>query len=81
MGSLTLTPAFDPATTAYTATATTATSKVSYTTEDPDSNVSVKLGGVVQTSATVTWADGENVLTLDVTNGGTSKTYTVTVTH
>lgn len=80
MGSLTLTPAFDPATISYTATTTNATNKVTYATKDPDTVVTIKLGGVEQESPTITWEEGDNVLTLVCVNGGTSKTYTVTVT-
>ena len=53
---------------------------MTYTTEDPDTVVTIKLGGVEQESATIEWAEGENALTLVCVNGGTSKTYTVTVT-
>ena len=42
--------------------------------------MTIKLDGVEQESATIEWAEGENALTLVCVNGGTSKTYTVTVT-
>ena len=46
---------------------------------DEDATVALKLGGET-VSSPVSWADGENVLTVEVTNGTVTKTYTVTVT-
>ena len=73
LGSLTLTPEFDPGVTEYTASTSNATP------EDSSAAVTLKLGGTAVTSP-VTWASGENTLTAEVTNGDVSKTYTVTVT-
>ena len=53
---------------------------MTYATEDPDTVVTIKLGGVAQENPTITWEEGDNALTLVCVNGGTSKTYTVTVT-
>ena len=77
LGSLTLTPEFDPGVTEYTASTSNAT--VTATPEDSSAAVTLKLGGTAVTSP-VTWASGENTLTAEVTNGDVSKTYTVTVT-
>jgi len=65
--------------TSYTAATTNATNAVTATPEDEDATVAIKLGGTSVTSP-VTWQSGENVLTVDVTNGTSTKTYTVTVT-
>lgn len=79
LGSLTLTPEFDPGVIEYTASTSNATTAVTATPEDSSAAVTLKLGGAAVTSP-VTWASGENTLTAEVTNGDVSKTYTVTVT-
>ena len=79
LGSLTLTPEFDPGVIEYTASTSNATTAVTATPEDSSAAVTLKLGGAAVTSP-VTWASGENTLTVEVTNGDVSKTYTVTVT-
>lgn len=79
LGSLTLTPEFDPGVTEYTASTSNTTTAVTATPEDSSAAVTLKLGGTAVTSP-VTWASGENTLTAEVTNGDVSKTYTVTVT-
>lgn len=79
LGSLTLTPEFDPDVTEYAASTSNATTAVTATPEDDNATVVLKLGGTTVTSP-VTWASGENTLTAEVTNGAASKIYTVTVT-
>lgn len=79
IGSLTLTPEFNPGVTSYTASTSNATNAVTATPEDAAASVAVKLNGE-ETASPVTWATGENVLSLEVTNGDAKKTYTVTVT-
>lgn len=80
LGSLTLDPTFDGDVTEYATTTTNATNTLSYAAESETAEVTVKLGGVEQESSTITWATGENTLTLEVVDGTKSKTYTVTVT-
>ena len=85
LSGVTLAPAFDPATTDYTAdvgndvTQTT----VSPTTNDDGATYAVKLGGVTDADGVIALSVGENVITVEVTaeDGSTVKTYTVTVTR
>ena len=81
VGALTLSPSFDADVTSYTASTTNSTNTVTATAADAD-NATVKLylGDTEQASTTITWAAGENALKVVVTNGGETKTYTVTVT-
>lgn len=83
IGALTLSSAFDPDTTSYTATTTNASNVVNAIPADADAEIEVKLGSnVVPNGSPVTWAAGSNSLTVKVTaaDGSTTKTYTVTVT-
>lgn len=81
IGSLTLTPAFDADTLAYSADTTNASNKVSVTTKDPDASVQIMNGATeVSNGGNATWAEGTNTLTIMVTNGNVEKTYTVRVT-
>lgn len=81
----TLTPTFDPATTAYSATVPNATSSITVTVTTENSNVEVTIDGdtvipgdgVKEISLTV----GENPVEIVVTDGTDSVTYTVTVTR
>ena len=81
LGSNTLTPAFDPNVTSYSANITTATTSVTATAEDSNATVTKKLNGSVVSGNTVTWTENTDVLTIEVANGGQTKTYTVNVTH
>ncbi len=81
IGALTLTPAFDSATTSYTVTTSNATNAVSATATDPDAGVVITVNGdSVTDGSSVTWEDGTNAVVVTVSNGGSNKTYTVTVT-
>ena len=81
LGGLTLTPAFSKTTTAYTATTTDATNTITATATDSGATVAIRNGAVAVTSGSAaTWSDGENVVTVIVTNDGAAKTYTITVT-
>lgn len=87
IGALTLSPAFDSETLAYTVTTTDATNKVTATTDDPSAVIEIVLTnseeeeGVTVTNGTAaTWASGENVLTITVTDGASETVYVVTVT-
>lgn len=88
LGALTLSPAFDSATTSYTATTTNAKNTivaipanagatVEITHEDAEENANEISNGAV-----ATWGSGANTLTIHVTaeDGTTTKDYTVTVT-
>lgn len=81
IGALTLTPAFDSATTSYAVTTSNATNTVSATATDPDAGVVITVNGdSVTDGSSVTWEDGTNAVVVTVSNGGSNKTYTVTVT-
>lgn len=84
LGTLTLTPAFDPDVTAYTATTENATNKLNVTAEE-GAEITVKLGDTpvnagLDDNYTITWATGENVVTVTVSDGTDSTDYTITVT-
>lgn len=81
LGSLVLSPTFDPNVYAYTTSSTNATDTLSYTTEDASATVVTKLNGTAFTGSTVTWSVSTDTLTLEVTAGHITKTYTITCTH
>lgn len=86
IGNKALTPAFDSATTSYTAATTDATNTVTAVPADAAASVIVELNGaVVPNGSAVAWSSansGVNTLAVTVTaeDGTTQKTYTVTVT-
>ncbi len=81
IGALTLTPAFDADTTAYTATTTNATNTVTAAAEDAEATVMITVNGSVHTNGqAATWQTGENTVSIVVTKGTATKTYTVMVT-
>jgi hypothetical protein len=65
----------------YTASTTNATNTISATPKDGEATVEI-LNGVtpVANGAATTWSEGENVVTINVTSGDETETYTVTVT-
>lgn len=76
-----MSPTFDAETTAYTATTTNATNKITATAQDPDAVITITVGDTaVENGGTATWSAGENTVTVVVKNGTAEKTYTVTVT-
>lgn len=76
-----LTPTFSGSVTAYTATTSNASNKVTATPTDDDATVEILLGETEIENATNTaWEAGENTLTITVTNGTSETVYTVTVT-
>ena len=80
IGSVSLTPAFSPSTTSYTATTSNATNTVTATGAD-GVTVAIKVNGTTITSgSSATWNTGSNTLTVTATKGTSSKVYTVTVT-
>lgn len=81
VGALTLMPKFDPSVTAYTATTTNATNKITATPASDGATVAIRNGSTaVANGGNATWADGENTLTVDVAYGNSAMTYTVRVT-
>lgn len=83
IGGKDLTPAFDPATTAYTANTTNSTNTIIATPADAGCEVGVAVNGeAVANGTAAVWNDGENTVTVTVTapDGVTTKAYTVTVT-
>ena len=84
IGSLSLTPSFDPDVTAYTAATTNATNKVTAVAADDTATIEIKLGETeVTNGSNASWSVGENTLTIKVRDGRgptLEKTYTVTVT-
>jgi len=70
--------------TAYTATTTNASNKVTATAADDTATIEIKNGTTeVANGSNASWSTGENVLTIKVTDGTgptLEKTYTVTVT-
>ena len=81
IGSLTLTPAFDADTTAYTASTTNATNTITAVAADAEAEVAITVNGNAHTSGqATTWETGDNIVRIVVTNGNATKAYTVTVT-
>lgn len=81
IGNLTLTPAFDPDVTTYTAATTAASNKVTAKAKFVDTTLLIKNGSTdIGNGGTATWSAGENTVTVKVTNDSVEKTYTVTVT-
>ena len=81
IGALSLTPAFDPDVTEYTATTTNATNTITATPEDDEAEVSILNGETpVTNGSAATWQEGANTVAITVTNGEAEQVYTVTVT-
>lgn len=81
IGSISLTPAFSQAVTIYLASTTNTTNVVTATSAAEGATVAITLNGSAHTSGqSATWASGLNEVKITVTNGETSKVYTVIVT-
>ncbi|KXS45594.1 MAG: major capsid protein [Candidatus Frackibacter sp. T328-2] len=81
LGSLTLSPSFDPATTDYTASTTDASNNIKAVAESEDATIAIAVDGTSHENDTAySWSAGENVVTITVTNESEAKVYTVTVT-
>ena len=81
IGSLTLTPAFNADTIAYTASTTNATNTITAVAADAEAEVAITVNGTAHTSGqAATWETGDNIVRIVVTNGNSTKAYTVTVT-
>ena len=76
-----LTPAFDSGTTSYTASTTNDTNMITATATKESAVVEIKNGEtVVVSGSAATWTEGENIVTITVTDGLDETIYTVTVT-
>ena len=65
----------------YTATTTNATNTITATPTDAEASVQIMVGDTAVNNGTAaTWATGENNVTITVTNGAITKTYSVIVT-
>ena len=81
IGSLTLSPTFAASTTSYTTSTTNASDNITATPTSSDANVVIKNGSTeVASGSAATWSAGSNTVTVKVTHGNETKTYTVTVT-
>jgi len=83
LGSLTLSPAFDGAVTAYTAATGNASNTITAVPADAGASVQVLVGDKeIDNGTAPTWAAGSNTVTVNVTaaDGTAKKAYTVTVT-
>lgn len=81
IGGLTLTPKFDTSTESYTVTTTEATNTITAFPESATANIEIKVGTTqVTNGGKATWNSGSNTVTVKVTDGEQTKTYTVTVT-
>lgn len=81
IGGLTLTPKFDASTVSYKVTTTAATNTITAFPESATATIEIKTGEVpVTNGGKATWNSGSNTVTVKVTDGEQTKTYTVTVT-
>lgn len=86
VGNIALSPAFDKDVDTYTGTGAAGSVKVKAIAVDGDAGVEIKLGGTSKGTGTgtleknVTLASGANVITVEVTTNGQTKTYTATIT-
>ena len=81
IGSLTLSPAFNKSIFHYTAATTNATNTITAVAKDGEATVEILNGSTsVANGAAATWATGENIVTVTVTNGTADEAYTVVVT-
>lgn len=81
IGALSLTPTFSADTTSYTATTSNSTNAVTATATDENAGIVISVNGdSITNGSSVTWEEGENTVSIVVTNGGSSRTYTVVVT-
>lgn len=81
IGSLTLTPAFDPDTTSYLTTTSNATNTISVSAASSTATISILLDGESVTGNTITWGtNGAHSLEIVVTSDDDTMTYTISVT-
>ena len=80
VGALVLSPVFGPAITFYTASTPNAGDIITATPADPAATVSIVNGTTAVINGTVaTWAIGENVMAITITNGSAVTTYTLKI--
>lgn len=80
IGSLVLTPGFEPDTTTYVATTSNESDIITATAADSGATVVIKNGTTTVTNgSSAEWTDGNNIVTITVTNGTKTAVYTVTV--
>lgn len=81
IGSLTLSPAFNKSIFAYTAATSNATNTITVVPKDGEAEVEILNGSTpVANGAAATWVNGANTVTINVTSGTETETYTVVVT-
>ena len=86
IGELELVPEFDKEVLEYAVSTTNASNKVTATTDDPSAVITIVLNNSeeedkeIENGKAVTWASGENVLTITVVDGTEETVYVVTVT-
>lgn len=81
IGSLTLSPTFNKSTHNYTAATSNATNTITVVPIDGEATVEILNGATpVANGASATWASGANTVTINVTSGTQTETYTVIVT-
>ena len=80
VGVLVLSPVFDPATTFYTASTPNAGDVITAAPTDPSATISIVNGTTAFINGTVvTWAIGENVMAITITNGSAVTVYTLKI--
>lgn len=80
VGSLTLSPTFNKSVFVYTAATTNATNTINAVAMDGEATIAILNGATpVVNGAAATWGEGANTLTINVTSGTETETYTVTV--
>ena len=80
VGALVLSPVFDPATTFYTASTPNAEDIITATPADPAATITIVNGTTAVINGTAaTWAIGENVMTIVITNGSAVTIYTLKI--
>lgn len=81
LGAVKLSPVFAAGTTEYTAETSNATNVINAMPASATATIAIKVGDVAVSNGTaVKWENGENAVTITVTDGAATKTYTVTVT-
>ena len=81
LGSLVLSPTFDPNTYAYTTNSTNASDTLSYTAADAGAEVTLKLNNVVISSPVISWTCATDTVKVEVEVGSIENVYTITCTH
>ena len=81
VGTLTLSPAFNKSIFYYETDTTNATNAIQAVAMDGEATIEILNGSTpVENGAAATWGEGENILTIELTSGSETETYTVIVT-